>query len=59
MKKKSSENDQLTGHFQSVCFFVPDPKSEKELPINQQIKKLWPNWYLRDVSIGMETETFW
>ena len=33
MKKKSSENDQLTGHFQSFFnfFFVPpDPKCEKK-----------------------------
>ena len=42
--KKSSENDQLTGHFQSffIYFFVPsDPKSEKN-PVNQLIKKFWP-----------------
>ena len=34
-KKKSSENDQLTGHFQSffIYFFSsPDPKSEKKFP---------------------------
>ena len=34
-KKKSSENDQLTGHFQSffIYFFRhPDPKSEKKFP---------------------------
>ena len=34
-KKKSSENDQLTGHFQSffIYFFHPlDPKSEKQFP---------------------------
>ena len=33
--KKSSENDQLTGHFQSffIYFFSsPDPKSEKKFP---------------------------
>ena len=32
LKKKNSENDQLTGHFQSffILFFrPPDPKSEK------------------------------
>ena len=32
--KKSSENDQLTGHFQSffnLLFFAPDPKSEKKI----------------------------
>ena len=35
IKKKSSENDQLTGHFQSffILFFCPpDPKSEKQFP---------------------------
>ena len=40
--KKSSENDQLTGHFQSffIYFFrPPDPKSEKKNPVNQLIKK--------------------
>ena len=34
-KKKSSENDQLTGHFQSFfIYFIssPNPKSEKQLP---------------------------
>ena len=34
-KKKSSENDQLTGHSQSffIYFFLsPDPKSEKKFP---------------------------
>ena len=39
--KKKSENDQLTGHFQSffINFFrPPDPKSEK-FPVNQLIKK--------------------
>ena len=33
-KKKSSENDQLTGHFQSffIYLFRPaDPKSEKKI----------------------------
>ena len=34
--KKNSENDQLTGHFQSFFFFSsphsPDPKSEKKFP---------------------------
>ena len=41
-KKKSSENDQLTGHFQSffILFFSsPDPKSDKKIPVNQLIKK--------------------
>ena len=40
MKKKSSENDQLTGHFQSffIYFFrPPETKSEKN-PVNQLIK---------------------
>ena len=36
MKKKCSENDQSTGHFQSFFFFLffilTDPKSEKEFP---------------------------
>ena len=33
-KKKSSENDQLTGHFQSFFNFFtsPDPKSGKKFP---------------------------
>ena len=30
IKKKSSENDQSTGHFQSF-FCIPDPKSEKKI----------------------------
>ena len=29
-KKKGSENDQLTGHFQSFFFSSPDPRSEKK-----------------------------
>ena len=41
-KKKSSENDQLTGHFQSFFIFYffrpPDPKSDKKNPVNQLIK---------------------
>ena len=44
-KKISSENDQLTGHFQSffIYFFrPPDPKSEKKIPVNQLIRKFWP-----------------
>ena len=45
-KKKISENDQLTGHFQSffIYFFSSphDPKSEKKIPVNQLIKKFWP-----------------
>ena len=44
-KKKPSENDQLTGHFQSffIYFFRPPyPKSEKKIPVNQLIKKFWP-----------------
>ena len=34
-KKKSSENDQLTGHFRAFLFYFfrpPDPKSEKQFP---------------------------
>ena len=42
MTKKSSENDQLTGHFQSF-FCPPDPKSEKNT-VNQLIKKFWPKY---------------
>ena len=30
-QKKSSENDQSTGHFQ-IFFRRPDPKSEKKIP---------------------------
>ena len=44
LKMKSSENDQLTGHFQSffIYFFPsPDPKSEKN-PINQLTKNFRP-----------------
>ena len=45
INKKSSENDQSTGHFQSffIYFFrPPDPRSEKKIPVNQLIKKIWP-----------------
>ena len=44
MKKKSSENDQLTGHFQSFfLFFHPlEPKSEKK-SCKSTNKKIWPN----------------
>ena len=43
-KKKSSENDQSTGHFQSLFIFFcpPDPRSEKKNHVNQLIKKIWP-----------------
>ena len=44
-EKKSSENE-LTGHFQSffIYFFrPPDPRSEKQIPVNQLIKNIWPN----------------
>ena len=44
-KKKSSENDQLTGHFQSFFiyfFFVPSTLDLKKNPVNQLIKKIWP-----------------
>ena len=43
-KKKSSENDQSTGHFQSFfifIFFFPDPKSEKNSRKSTN-KKIWP-----------------
>ena len=45
-KKKSSENDQSTGHFLSffIYFFSsPDPKSEKKIPVNQLIKNFGLN----------------
>ena len=34
-EKKSSENDQSTGHFQSffIYFRPPDPRSEKKIPL--------------------------
>ena len=45
-KKKSSENDQLTGHFQSLFiylfFFTPPTLNLKKFPVNQLIKKFWP-----------------
>ena len=40
-KKNNSENDQVTGHFQSffIYFFrPPDPKSDKKILVNQLIK---------------------
>ena len=39
-QKKSSENDQSTGHFQSffIFFFVPPTLDLKKIPINQLIK---------------------
>ena len=40
--KKSSENDQLTGHFQSffyLFYFVPPTLNLKKNPVNQLIKK--------------------
>ena len=50
MTKKSSENDQLTGHFQSFFiyfFFVPSTVDQnlKKIPVNQLIKRFWPNVY--------------
>ena len=44
-KKKNSENDQLTGHFQSFLiyfFFIPTSLNLKKNSINQLIKKFWP-----------------
>ena len=45
-KKKSSENDQLTGHFQNffIYFFSSPPtlNLKKKNPVNQLIKKIWP-----------------
>ena len=43
MKKKSSENDQLTGHFQSFFYFIL-PLIWKKVPANQLIKKFWPKF---------------
>ena len=42
IKKKSSENDQLTGHFQNVSLLVPPTLNLKKIPINQLIKKIQP-----------------
>ena len=63
-KKKGSENDQLTGHFQSFFIYIfsssppppaPDPKSEKKNPVNQLIKKFWP-YQRRGTRQGDRTE---
>ena len=43
MKKKTSENNQLTGHFQSFFFSVPPTLNLKKNPVNQVIIKIWPN----------------
>ena len=44
--KKSSENDQLTGHFSELFYFIffrpHDPKSEKNSRKSTN-KKIWPN----------------
>ena len=45
--KKNSENDQSAGHFQSF-FPSPDPKSERKNPVNQLMKRFWPNIKLTD-----------
>ena len=44
IKKKSSENDQLTGHFQSffIYYIVPPTLNQKKIPVNQLIIKFWP-----------------
>ena len=41
-KKKGSENDQLTGHFQSffIYFFSKPTLNLKKIPVNQLIKKI-------------------
>ena len=31
--------------FLFIFFRPPDPKSEKKNPVNQLIKKFWPNWH--------------
>ena len=44
--KKSSENDQLTGNFQSffyLFFSVPPTLNLKNNLVNQLFKKFWPN----------------
>ena len=42
--KKSSENDQLTGHFQSFFIYLffssPSTLNLKKIPVNQLIKKM-------------------
>ena len=47
LRKKSSENDQSTDHFQSffILFFFSSPPTLdlKKNPVNQLIKKTWPN----------------
>ena len=48
---KSSENDQLTGHFQSFfIYYFSFPLDLKKNPVNQLIKKIWPkqsrNYYI-------------
>ena len=37
-KKNNSENDQLTGHFQNIFFFVPPTLNLNFFPVNQLIK---------------------
>ena len=41
IKKKIHENDQSTGHFQSVFLRTIDPKSEKKSRKSTD-KKIWP-----------------
>ena len=43
--KKTSENDQLTGHFQSflIYFFSPPTLSLKKNSSKSTNKKIWPN----------------
>ena len=43
--------DQSSGHFQSLFFRPPDPKSEKN-PVNQLIKKFWPYFMCRLASVS-------
>ena len=62
--EKSSENDQSTGHFLSFFFFfsaghfqsfffaffrLPNPKSEKNIPVNQLIKITRPYYNLNAI----------
>ena len=54
MLKKNSENDQLSGHFQSFFFHPPDPKSEKKVAKSTNKKKFWPKYcFNQGISLDM------
>ena len=59
MKKKSSENDQLTGHFQSffyLFFFVPPTlnlKKNYRKSTNKKILASVPRWHLLQIFGGV------